>query len=326
MARAPSTWRGPSPPRSFAPDDDDRTTDLVRRRLHPDVVEFEPERTVITVEQARSEIIPEVWSAPIESTRKVVLLLEAERLQPEAANALLKTFEEPPERTVIVLVSEAPDQAPRHGPVPTAAHRPRVARRANHRGGATSRRGRRGGRTAGRPPVRRPTRSCSRSSPPRHDPCHRRVRPRRQQPRRNRSVRGRPWAADEMLDAVHAAVATVKDHYTKALAEFDEETAAAGYQPARRAPDPPSSRRTTAGPGTPRPAQSHDRGPRRPRVPLPRRPRRAERDPTEPRPGAPHRRCTRLCPCTRRLSRSREALEFNPNEGLLLERLALHLP
>ncbi len=52
-----------------APDGDDRAVDLVERRLHPDVLEFEPERTVITVDQAREEIIPEAWRAPIEAER-----------------------------------------------------------------------------------------------------------------------------------------------------------------------------------------------------------------------------------------------------------------
>src|SRR5581483_3998947 len=78
---------------------------------HPDVVEFEPETTVISVAQARTEIVPEAWTSPIEpsSVRKVLVVLEAERLQLEAENALLKTFEEPPESTVIVLVTSAPD-------------------------------------------------------------------------------------------------------------------------------------------------------------------------------------------------------------------------
>ena len=47
-----------------APDGDERAVDLVERRLHPDVIEFEPERTVITVDQARDEIIPEDVARP----------------------------------------------------------------------------------------------------------------------------------------------------------------------------------------------------------------------------------------------------------------------
>ena len=93
------------------PDADARTWELVSRGAHPDVVEFEPESTVISVAQARSEIVPEAWASPVEprSARKVVVVLEAERLQLEAENALLKTFEEPPESTVILLVTSVAD-------------------------------------------------------------------------------------------------------------------------------------------------------------------------------------------------------------------------
>jgi DNA polymerase-3 subunit delta' len=94
-----------------APGADARTVDLVLKGIHPDVVEFEPESTVISVKQAREEIVPEAWTSPIEpsSARKVVVVVEAERLQLEAENALLKTFEEPPPSTVVVLVTSAPD-------------------------------------------------------------------------------------------------------------------------------------------------------------------------------------------------------------------------
>ena len=93
------------------PDADARTWELVLKGAHPDVVEFEPESTVISVAQARSEIVPEAWASPVEpsSARKVLVVLEAERLQLEAENALLKTFEEPPASTVILLVTSVAD-------------------------------------------------------------------------------------------------------------------------------------------------------------------------------------------------------------------------
>ena len=96
-----------------APDGDPRTIDLVRRGSHPDVVEFEPEGTNLSIRQVREEIIPEAWRSPIEAPRKVLLLLEAEAMcrgGMEAANALLKTFEEPPTTTVTVLVTSSPDE------------------------------------------------------------------------------------------------------------------------------------------------------------------------------------------------------------------------
>lgn len=75
---------------------------------HPDVVEVEPEGSTILVEQAK-RIIEAAFRSPVESTRKVIVLHEAERMNAESANRLLKTFEEPPDHTIFVLVTSAPD-------------------------------------------------------------------------------------------------------------------------------------------------------------------------------------------------------------------------
>ena len=93
--------------------DDERGTALVARGVHPDVVEFEPAGASYRVkDDVRERILPEAARAPIEAERKALVLFEAERLrgnQNEPANALLKTLEEPPARTVLVLVTSAPD-------------------------------------------------------------------------------------------------------------------------------------------------------------------------------------------------------------------------
>jgi DNA polymerase-3 subunit delta' len=85
----------------------------VLRGLHPDVVEFEPGGFSYLVDKdVRERILPEASRAPIETDRKVLVLFEAERLrgnQNESANAMLKTLEEPPPRTVVLLVTGAPD-------------------------------------------------------------------------------------------------------------------------------------------------------------------------------------------------------------------------
>ena len=47
--------------------------------------------------------------APLEGRRKVALIPRAERLTPEAQNALLKTLEAPPAATVLLLTSNAPE-------------------------------------------------------------------------------------------------------------------------------------------------------------------------------------------------------------------------
>ncbi|HEY3722090.1 MAG TPA: hypothetical protein VGN59_01890 [Acidimicrobiia bacterium] len=80
----------------------------VLRGRHPDVVEFRPVATMYSVERdVREAILPAVHASPIETERKVVMLLEADRLNPESSNTLLKSIEEPPPRTIIILVAES---------------------------------------------------------------------------------------------------------------------------------------------------------------------------------------------------------------------------
>jgi DNA polymerase-3 subunit delta' len=96
--------------------DDSRVADLALRGMHPDIVEFEPEGAGFRVnEDVRQRIIPEAARSPIEGARKVVVLYEADRLSANgavSANALLKTIEEPPARTVMLLVTSMPDELP----------------------------------------------------------------------------------------------------------------------------------------------------------------------------------------------------------------------
>jgi DNA polymerase-3 subunit delta' len=74
-------------------------------------VEFAPGGASYRVkEDVRDTILPEAARAPIEAERRVLILYEAERLrgnQNESANAMLKTIEEPPPRTIVLLVTAA---------------------------------------------------------------------------------------------------------------------------------------------------------------------------------------------------------------------------
>ena len=103
---------------------DDRTQALVARGAHPDVVEFEPSTATYTLaneirspragETARRDpslprVIPEIHKAPIEGLRKVVLLRDADRMEPTVGNSLLKSIEEPPPRTVVMLLTDRPE-------------------------------------------------------------------------------------------------------------------------------------------------------------------------------------------------------------------------
>jgi DNA polymerase-3 subunit delta' len=80
----------------------------IAKGSHPDVilVGLDPERKapIISVEQAR-RIIAELAVKPFHARHRVVILDPAEAMNPQAANALLKTFEEPPRDTGFVLVT-----------------------------------------------------------------------------------------------------------------------------------------------------------------------------------------------------------------------------
>ncbi len=83
----------------------------VGRGVHPDVVEIEPAGSTYAVqEDIRDRVVVEAFRSPVEGDRKVLLLFEAERMRPEAANALLKTLEEPPPRSVLILVTGSPEE------------------------------------------------------------------------------------------------------------------------------------------------------------------------------------------------------------------------
>lgn len=79
---------------------------------HPDIVTIEPEgRQSLGVDQARQTIAAAVMT-PVESVRKVFIFPEADAMTEQAANALLKTLEEPTATTVFVLVVESEDDLP----------------------------------------------------------------------------------------------------------------------------------------------------------------------------------------------------------------------
>ena len=81
--------------------------EVCRRALsgvHPDVVVQERTGPFITVDDARA-VSKVAALAPVEGTRKVVVLLDF-HLVDKAAPALLKTIEEPPASTVFVVVAE----------------------------------------------------------------------------------------------------------------------------------------------------------------------------------------------------------------------------
>jgi DNA polymerase III subunit delta' len=80
---------------------------LIRAKCHPDIKLIEPEKSTIGIGQVR-EMISEIMFQPLEARFRVVILDPAEQMRAEAHNSLLKTLEEPPSRTIIILVTTNP--------------------------------------------------------------------------------------------------------------------------------------------------------------------------------------------------------------------------
>ena len=77
----------------------------VERRAHPDLYVLEPLGDQIRIDAVR-ELRHDLHMRPFEADRRVYLLFGAHALNDEAADALLKDLEEPPEYAVIVLVAD----------------------------------------------------------------------------------------------------------------------------------------------------------------------------------------------------------------------------
>lgn len=76
---------------------------------HTDVVRVVPQALSIGVDYVRETIIAGAHRLPTVSPWRVVIIEDADRLSASAADALLKTVEEPPSRTVIVFCAPSTD-------------------------------------------------------------------------------------------------------------------------------------------------------------------------------------------------------------------------
>jgi DNA polymerase-3 subunit delta' len=96
-----------------------KACDKIRRNVHPDVsvLELEGRAKIITVEAIR-EVRTKIAYRPFEGLTKVYIIPGAEKMQEPAANALLKTLEEPPPSSLLVLTT--PEEA---GLLPTIVSR-----------------------------------------------------------------------------------------------------------------------------------------------------------------------------------------------------------
>lgn len=83
----------------------------LRRKSHPDVVYLEPEgrSRTIHINSVRERIVEPMSMTAFSGGWKAGVIVGADRLETAAANALLKSLEEPTPKTVFFLLTDAPD-------------------------------------------------------------------------------------------------------------------------------------------------------------------------------------------------------------------------
>ncbi|MBV9575417.1 MAG: DNA polymerase III subunit delta' [Gammaproteobacteria bacterium] len=89
------------------------TCRLMKGRAHPDVLCIEPEKEgqAIKVDQIR-ELSEFVYQSALKGNKRIVVITPADALNANAANALLKTLEEPALGTYIILISHQAQSLP----------------------------------------------------------------------------------------------------------------------------------------------------------------------------------------------------------------------
>ena len=71
---------------------------------HPDIISIEPINSIVRIAQVR-QLLETLALKPYEARQRVVIMADAQALNPEAGNALLKILEEPPDRTLLILTA-----------------------------------------------------------------------------------------------------------------------------------------------------------------------------------------------------------------------------
>lgn len=74
-------------------------------RNHPDIIRVTHEKSVISVEDIRLQLNNDIYIKPYSGKYKIYIIDEAEKMNAQAQNALLKTIEEPPPYAKIILLT-----------------------------------------------------------------------------------------------------------------------------------------------------------------------------------------------------------------------------
>ena len=73
---------------------------------NPDIITVTHDKPgTVSIDDVRKQIVSDVMVRPYQSKRKIYIMNEAEKMNHQAQNALLKTLEEPPEYAVIILLA-----------------------------------------------------------------------------------------------------------------------------------------------------------------------------------------------------------------------------
>jgi DNA polymerase-3 subunit delta' len=106
-----------------------RTCGRTARSMHPDLFVVSPETAAIKIEQVR-DAVREIAGLPFEARARAVIIDDAHTMTEQAMNALLKSLEEPPATSHLILVTASPQallptirsrcQNVRLGPLPSA--------------------------------------------------------------------------------------------------------------------------------------------------------------------------------------------------------------
>ena len=88
----------------------------IEKGIHPDLFILEPKKSsptareaILNINEVR-ELQKKLAYLPYEGNTKVAIINNAERMTPAAANSFLKTLEEPPTKTLIILIASNPHQ------------------------------------------------------------------------------------------------------------------------------------------------------------------------------------------------------------------------
>ncbi len=81
-----------------------RSCRKIEKGIHPDILPVRPDGQTIRIHQIRT-LIETLSLKPMEARRRFVIIERADKMKAAAANALLKTLEEPPDRTVLILLA-----------------------------------------------------------------------------------------------------------------------------------------------------------------------------------------------------------------------------